>query len=230
MSTATLTRTATAAPVAPAPAPAWQAVTVANQRGPWVRKGSAADWTVYALDGPGRVRAAGELWRNRAGEWFAHRTGHGMTTVGHATRADALASVGWLDTVTADALADRLAQDGRGVRVVLSDGSAALVYAAQSVELLTGTGTGEPVRRPGVELSAIVEGPAAGTIAHRWPVAADAVSVRPWALVDTIAGTRTPAYRITLRASARVALVPPCQECDAPAGTPCAFECAAAAI
>ncbi len=226
MSTATLARTITATPAARA----WQAITTGAQRGPWARRGSVADWTAYAVTGPGRVSAAGEVWRDRAGEWFANRTGYGVHPVGHATRADALASVGWLDTITADALTDWLHTEGGTVAVVLSDGTTAHAYAAERLTVSAFAGVGRPaVARPAVELTVTVDG-TASDMARRWPVSFDALRVRPWSLVDDTGANREriPAYRLTFRAHAPLALTPPCLACEAPAGAACWIYCRAA--
>jgi hypothetical protein len=54
------------------------------------------EWNVYAADGGAYV---GELWHNSRGEWSAYRRGHGASVGAYTRRAEALAAVGWLDTV-----------------------------------------------------------------------------------------------------------------------------------
>ncbi len=219
MRTATMNRPTTPTILPPA---AWQAIATGDPRTPWARAGSLVNWTAYALTGPGRITPAGDVWVTRQGEWFANRPGYGVRPVAHESRADALTSVGWLDTATADDIRGGLYTGGNPVSAVLSDGTRVHVYAGQYIDARVFAGVGvDPAPRLMVELSATVAGRLVGALSHRWPV--DVSRVRPWAVVD--AGRRVPGVRLTFRPGARIALTPPCLACTVPAGVVCLPSC-----
>jgi hypothetical protein len=162
---------------------AWQTV----QTGIGQDADGVGEWPVYAVDGGAYV---GELWRNSRGVWSAYRRGHGATTATHATRADALTSVGWLDTVAA---ADLCTPAYTDPRIVLSDG---YVFAVHRAKTYTDWPGGKPV--PMVALTGETE---RAQLWLRRPV--------------TPSGVRLGVtHTLRVRAAARVALVPPRREFD----------------
>lgn len=198
----------------------WQAV----QTGSAQVADGVGEWSVYATEGGAYV---GELWHNSHGEWSAYRRGYCATT--HPTRGDALAAVGWLDTVTAGELrrtpgtVEQLPTGARGVRLVLADGT------AFTVDHVT-EGTGVHAAGCDVPWSALVTVTGYTTggrldLGASRPIRARhaRASIGP----DRTGPARAPSYTLTFRATDRFALTPPCGGCDAPAGQPCAPGCTA---
>jgi hypothetical protein len=127
MTTATLTRPTDQTTDT---APAWAAIAT-DRPAPWKRRGAVATWTVYATDGALPNAVIGDLSVTRDGwglVWTATPRG-AATGTPRGTRAEALAAVGWLDTVPADTLPDMVAASPAGVRIILADGTPATVYA-----------------------------------------------------------------------------------------------------
>lgn len=206
---------------APAASPAcgawpWQAVST----GQGVKAGRGVEWPVFAADGGGHV---GELWRNGRGQWSAYRREYGARLDSYATRGDALAAVGWLDTVPASAFTAEGTTRGvrpAGTRLVLPDGSTVAVESATFEHAALHERPHRGVWGPSVAylVTLTVE-----TMPHRleWP------APRPVDAVDGPAELPGGRLRFTVRAGTRLALTPPCDKCGADAGAPCAFQCAA---
>jgi len=212
------------APTADKPTPdqrrAWQAVHIAGGPGTPTTRGGLS-WTVYAADNGAEV---GTLWHDRTGKipgWSAVRDGHAISARTHVIRADALASVGWLDTVPAatltaerdDVVREALNYYEAPTELVLADGLAVHVESAELHDFprrITG-GPWTPALVPLVTL-------------HVRPVARlELFNPRP---VQHIAATGD-GFVITFRADARVTLTPPCDGCSADAGAECSPDCLA---
>lgn len=200
--TATKTRPAvTAAPTSPVTA----IIIDRRTRAPWVRAGSAHNALAYAVTATGPA-VAGDVWIGTDGAWYAYRRDTDQTSTPGRTVAEALASVGWLETVRAGDLVDmvRAAQSAGadGVRVIMPDGRHATVYAAHHLPRPDGC----PVAVDPVDVTVYYAAPAEA-MTHPRPVNADAIASAPWKLRDTD-GTVRPGVRLILPGSAGVALAP----------------------
>jgi hypothetical protein len=172
-------------------------------RAPWARAGSACNWLAFALTARGPV-VAGDVWIGADDAWYAYRRDTDQTSAPGRTLADALASVGWLDTVRASDLVDmvRAAPECAGVRVILPDGRRAVAYVAAHLPRPDGC----PVTVDPVDVTVYLDGPAEA-MAHPRPVIADAVASTRWSMRDND-GTMRPAVRMILPGSTPVALAP----------------------
>lgn len=174
-------------------------------RAPWARARSAHNALAYAVTATGPA-VAGDVWIGADGAWYAYRRDTDQTGTPGRTVAEALASVGWLETVRAGDLVDMVraaqASGADGVRVVMSDGRHATAYAAQHLPRPAGC----PVTVDPVDVTAVFD-ESAEVMTYPRPINADAIASTPWKLRDTD-GTMRPAVRLILPGSAPVALVP----------------------
>lgn len=189
-----------------------------------------SEWPVYARYTSGASgRPAGTLWHDRgAGEWRAYRVGFGTPVQPYETRGEALAAVGWLDTVSAtlsryrDGRIAGLEHDGMP-RVVLPDGAvvdvldASDVYAAQHQRPAPGVYGPSYVR-----VVALTVAPTP----HRMELPTPPGRLRGGEVLDVARPDDQAApYTLTMRAHAHLALVPPCAACGVYAGEACASNC-----
>jgi hypothetical protein len=202
--TATMRRPAT---TTDAPTVARTAIIVDTRpRAPWARAGSVHNALAYAVTATGPA-VAGDVWVGTDGAWYAYRRDTDQTSPPGRTMTDALASVGWLETVRAVDLVDLVNAAHRsgtgGVRVVMPDGRHATAYAAQR---LPRPDDGCPVTVDPVDVTVCFDG-SAEAMRHPRPVNADAVASARWGLRE-LDGTVRPGVRLILPGTAPVALAP----------------------
>lgn len=190
----------------------WQAITAGPQD--W-HPGMPGQFVYHAVTG----YRVGYLSHTTGGLVLAHRDGVG-TGQWRTTRGAALADVSWLDTVPVDAftlpagMVQALPAGLYRARLILADGSTVCVHdvAEETRD-----------KRPVVVL----------TVTASAPGRVDLDAARPVRAVHAdafIARDRVPVYRLMYPADARLALAPPCDECEAPAGAPCEIGCPSEAI
>ncbi len=202
----------TVSTLAPTDTPAWIPVATGQQRRPWARRPSIADLTLYATDAPGGLAPVGELWltrEHRTGRWHTRTPRFGVST-GHATRGEALAAVGMLDTVPAFTLADMVGQASNGVRVILPDGTVGMAFDARHHTYGTDACALRAVTVAVYHLDTVA------TLEHPSPLAGATLAARTRTRTEN--GQEWRVTRVTVRAGAPVALTPPCAECGADSG------------
>ncbi len=203
----------------------WQAVTVGGEH---ITRGTHRDDAYEARVYDAATGAyAGRVWRDRAGQWFAHRRLGPWTSGANVSQAEAFAAVNWLCTAPVAFLVDRAAA-GLSTAVILSDGTAAVVESAD-----TGTAPTDRARRC----------PAGLYTPTRYPAPAGRPAVEPvvtvrmcvmgghvdmFAPIPSAPGTRHAGdvlHAGDVPLSTRVALAPPCEVCDSSPGEVCQPGC-----
>lgn len=202
MSNATATMTRPASTTEAAPTTALTAIIIdIRTRAPWARAASALNMLAYAVTATGPA-VAGDVWVGTDGAWYAYRRDTDQTSAPGRTLAEALTSVGWLETVRAGDLVDMTkaahATGADGVRVVMPDGRRATAYTAQHLPRPDGS----PVTVDPVDVTLRFDDTEAEAMTHPRPVNADAVASAPWKLSDARG------VRMILPGSAPVALAP----------------------